>query len=129
MRGDSVSISTAIQFAAMSVAYIESSQPKHDSFTTRCRAETLRLMGQRLEAEGTNPSDGMLHSLIGIIATETHIRRHRQTTQPSQDDDVHLHIRGLRAAMACRHGWDLPRYHLTLQFEFIWLVTLLESRI
>jgi hypothetical protein len=118
IRKDPGLLWAAVQFAAMSKVYVESTPQMH-SFAEKARARALQILRQRLDVERRHASDALLHILVGIIATDTHIRQARHHTRDSQDN-VHLHIKGLRAAMRTRHGWDLDAYHPTLQFEFVW---------
>ncbi|KAJ9602299.1 hypothetical protein H2200_013154 [Cladophialophora chaetospira] len=121
IRADSTLMSAAVQFAAMSLVYVESTEstPRIRLFAEQARARTLSMLRQRLVAEGGQTSDELLHVFIGVIATDTHIRQGREGTEKAQDN-VHLHIKGLRAAMKSRHGWSMAHYHPALQFEFIW---------
>ena len=90
-------------------------------FAEQARARCLEIFRQRLDTEGARVSDALLHKFIGIIATDTHVRRIRPESE-SPGDNVHLHIMGLRAAMKSRHGWNTGYYHPVLQFEIMWYV-------
>ena len=79
----------------------------------------LTLLRQRLEREGHSPPDGLIHTLIGVVAVETHIRMGRHSTQ-LLEDNVEMHVSGLQAALDARYGWDLSYYHPTLQWELTW---------
>ena len=116
IREDAVVMVAAVQFAAMSLAFVESSQPETLLFAAQSRAKVLHMFRQKLEKEDGIISDNLIHGFIGIIATDTCIRNGRQSHE-NQRDNMHLHIKGLRAVLKARGGWDMGLYHPTLQWE------------
>ena len=119
IRTDALTLSAAVQFAAMSLAMYSTSSPETLAFAEASRARTLKILRHRLELERKSPSDGLIHTLIGIVAVDTHIR-YGLHHSPKLEDNVELHAYGLRAVLDSRYGWDMSRYHPVLAWELIW---------
>ena len=118
VRTDPLTLSAAVAFAAMSLALLDAPRLESVVFAETCRAKTLTILRQRLERERQSPSDGLIHTLIGIVAVDTHIRMGLQPLL--QEDNVKLHVDGLRAMVDARYGWDMFRYHPVIAWELTW---------
>lgn len=109
-----------LYFSAYSMQMLSDRTPKTLTLVQKHSASTMRHIRKRLENEAQAASDESIYTMIGLLATETHIIH---ATEP-YDSTAHLHaathVAGIRAALETRGGWNMGLYDPALQWQLIW---------
>lgn len=91
---------------------------KYALISSQYRLKTIRLVKERVECGRVGVNDTTMLAVLGLVASVCENRLYRTT--PEQEQEMQVHVRGLRAMIAERGGVSQQLYSPTLYWLLHW---------
>jgi hypothetical protein len=91
---------------------------EYATISSQHRVTTIQLIKERVERERKSLADTTLLAVIGLVASVCESRVY--CTSPEQEQEMRVHVQGLRAMIAARGGISRQLYSPTVYWLLYW---------